>query len=617
MDSPLQNVQDTVFKQWLEESEFGVDYGQTTSYQCINMIPMFVRESYQVYGRPNALVYKKRPPIQWDFSFTSIVPTCATLDAVAISSLYNIIIVAVYHSTSVYIIACNVGNSTSQLIGSFPFTGGCFVWLSEISQASAGSTYPGFAVNCMDGAFTTSQSYYAFTTTGGTSWSALTAITDVNFPNKQTPALITVGKIINFQDTFFVATLDGRIWNSPFGGRDISVWSSSSGVGSINISAYPDQCLGIERYKQHIVAFGSNSIEFFDYDVSFPPTALARLEQAFIKIGAVNPKLFANFDDVLYFVGYSSSNALGLWKLDGYTPQKISNIGIDQLLAENVGRSPNTGFSCGTFRGKKCVVFGNITTQNNFPLGFGGILAEFGNQNNIPSIANGAPFNATLCYSIDDNLWWLYSSPQNVWSASIFIVPIFNVALTGSIGNPNSQFIFYMNSSFAETPAESAIYQLFEPISSTNTPFFDTYDPVLAVPEYEQNFLIQLTTNPIRFGNGNNKRVDQFTLHRESYVIPTTWTVNDKYGAMLFATREAMNVNPFQLVGSTYTSPFGTLPNGMSAQGFIFPPTAASQSRMTFNRLGTGRTWSFTYIEASPSDLVTYGYDLDVQQFQH
>ena len=616
MDNPLQNIQDTVSKQWLEESEYGYEYSQNQTYQCINMVPMFVRESYQVYGRPNMTAYKKRPPIQWNYSFTGLVPSCAVLDVVAISSLYNNIITAVYHSTSVYIIAHNVATNVSQLLGSFAFSGSPFVWLSEISQASAGSTYPGFAVNVMDAAYTTSKSFYSFTTNGGTSWSALTQITDVHYPNQQTPALITIGKIVNFNDTFFVATLDGRIWNSPAGGRDISVWSNSYGTGSINVSAYPDQCLGVERYKQHIVAFGSNSIEFFDYDTSVLPTALARLEQAFIKTGVVNPKLYSNFDDVIYWVGYSSSNAIGLWKLDGYTPQKISNTGIDQTLANSfVAANVNTAFSCGTFRGKKCVVFGNITLSLQFLRGFGGIINTFGLQKGIDSLTH-TPTSGTLCYSIDDNLWWVYTSPGNIWASSFMVVPAFNVAGVNS-GVPNNQFVFYTNSTFSETPAQAAVYQLQEPAFAGTTKFLDTYDPALAIPEGQQNFWIQLNTNPTRFGNNKYKRVDQFTLVRESYYTSPSWSLTGTYGAMLFATREAMNLDPFLIPGPTYTSPYGSLPNGMSAQGFVFPPTSAAQSRMTFNRLGSGRTWSFTYIEASPADFVTYGYDLNIQQLQH
>lgn len=615
MDNPLQNVQDTVSKQWLEESEFGYEYSQILGYQCVNMVPAFVRESYQVYGRPNTTVYKKRPPIQWNFSFTGIVPSCSVLDAVAISSLYNVVIVAVFHTNTVYIIACNVGTNTSQLVGSFVFSSSPFVWLSEISQASAGSTYPGFAVNVMDSAYTTSRSFYSFTTNGGTTWNALTQITDTHYPNQQTPALITVGKIINFNDTFFVASLDGRVWNSPAGGRDISVWSNSYGTGSINVSAYPDQCLGVERYKQHIVAFGSNSIEFFDYDTSLLPTALVRLEQAFIKMGTINPKLYANFDDVMYWVGYSSSNAIGLWKLDGYQPSKISNLGIDQAIANSFQAGTNTGFSCGTFRGKKCVVFGNIQIPTKFLTAFEGILTTFGTTNNIPSFGSSNTVG-TLCYSIEDNLWWLHNMGGTPWASSIFVVPAFNVAMANS-GVPNNQFVFYINSQFSETPAAAAVYQLQEPAFAGITKFLDTFDPVLAVSEANQNYGIQLTTNPTRFGNNKYKRVDQFTLVRESYYTAPSWNLTGTYGAMLFATREAMNIDPFIIPGPTYTSPYGPLPNGMSAQGFVFPPTSAAQSRMTFNRLGSGRTWSFTYIEFSPADLVTYGYDLNIQQLQH
>src|SRR5574337_3030 len=236
MDSPLQNVQDTVSKQWLEESEYFFE--RAMQYQAINMIPSFVHESYTIYGRSATQIFKKRPPLQWQWDFTNIAGNSGIFaDAISISSIYNKVIAAYISGTTAYIIQHDFGTNTSLTIGSFAVSGETdFIWLSEISQASAGNLYPGFAVNVMNSAYTTSKSFYSFTTNGGTTWNALTQITDTNYPNQQTPALITVGKIINKNGTNYIATLDGRIFNSAAAGNDVTSWITSNGVGSINVS---------------------------------------------------------------------------------------------------------------------------------------------------------------------------------------------------------------------------------------------------------------------------------------------------------------------------------------------------------------------------------------------
>lgn len=609
MDSPLQNVQDTIAKNWLEESEYA-GVGVSQRYQCQNMIPMFIKESYALYGRSYMQEFKKRPGLTWLLDCQPTIPSAAKfVDAVSISALYNIVVAAFTNSTTAYIVQINVATNAILVIGTFAISGsGDFIWLSEISQASGGNLYPGLAVNYMNGAFTASASYYAVATTGAFTASSLTAITDVNFPNKQTPALITIGKFIYKSGINYIATLDGRIYNSiSFPQNDISTWSSSLGVGSINVNQYPDQCLGLERYKQHIVAFGSNSIEFFeDIGVSNSPTPLARLDQAFIKFGVVSPKTFINIDDVIYWIGYSSDNAIGLWKLDGYQPSKISNIGIDQFLLNSFSIITNTGFSCGVMRGKKNLFITPVNGQNSFLLGGAdGPLTDIPNNNNWQGYSGFDAFYSTLALNLDDNLWWSMNGNSLTGQTSFFILPVFNVAQTGGgAGELINQLVFQSPINGPSTIVSTI--DIFDDAGAGQ--WYDTIDNVGTVQYYPT----WITTNPVRFGNNKNKRVDQMVINRESYVMNQNAPNSVKtqsFGGILFAMRQPMNIP-----GGSLNFP---IPQQTAIIPFQLPPTDAGFARMSFNRLGTGRAWSFTYIEYSPADFVTSGYELMAQQYQH
>jgi hypothetical protein len=559
-------------------------------------------------------LFKKRPGLTWMLDVASLIPTTAQfIDAVAISALYNIVVAAFINGTTAYIVQINVNTNATVLVGTFTVTGTAdFIWLSETSQASGGNLYPGLAVNYMNSAFTTSASYYAVATTGAFATSSLTAITDVNFPNKQTPALITIGKFIFKNGSNYIATLDGRIYNSTSGGNDISTWISSTGVGSINVNQYPDQCLGLERYKQNLVAFGTNSIEFFE-DVGTVPCPLTRLDQAFIKIGVVSPKTYINVDDIIYWIGYSSDNAVGLWKLDGYQASKVSVIGIDQLLINSFSTTSNTGFSSGIMRGKKCLFISPIEATPTLPQAIGGALSQLASQNwSDTSFGSLNPDYGCIALNLDDNLWWEMNGNFLLAQSTFFVLPTFNAIATNPLIN---QIVFSR-----PVVGPSTIVYSVDISDDDQANYWDTIDGAGTVQLYP-TFII---TNQVRFGNNKNKRIDQLVVNRESYTVgfhlPTAQK-NLTYGGILVAMRQPWNINALDIPTVNYGTQGGKqlnlVPVDTAVIPYTLPPTAAGRARMSFNRLGTGRSWSFMYIEFSPGDFVTSGYELMAQQYQH
>mgnify|MGYP001275632455 CR=1 FL=1 len=185
----------------------------------------------------------------------------------------------------------------------------------------------------------TSKGYYATST--GTSFTAssltlMNAAMDVDFPTA-TPAKVIIGPFVQMDFTTYIMTTDGGIYNSDT--NSITSWNS---LGVAAAQAYPYRGVGICRYKNFIVAFGEDSIEFFDNVGNPPPESpLQRTDQAFIKFGCADPKLFRTVDDNLYWVAAGSGSTQGLWTLDNFVPRKLTNRKQDNIITEAYGGDPD------------------------------------------------------------------------------------------------------------------------------------------------------------------------------------------------------------------------------------------------------------------------------------
>lgn len=156
---------------------------------------------------------------------------------------------------------------------------------------------------------------------------ALTEITDVDFPPKQTPARTITGNFVHLNDFSFVMCTDGSIWNSDY--RSISSWTSTS---YIETAGSPDNGVGILRYGELIAAFSKNTIEFFKNTQNPVGSPLSKVGQT-INIGVVNQYAMVNFRDTCAFVSTVGQYENGIYILEGQAPKKISDQYVDYLLA--------------------------------------------------------------------------------------------------------------------------------------------------------------------------------------------------------------------------------------------------------------------------------------------
>lgn len=155
---------------------------------------------------------------------------------------------------------------------------------------------------------------------------ALTEITDVDYPFNA--GLTTVGTFVHLDGYAFIMTSDGNIWNSDL--NSVANWTSTSFIAT---NMYPDKGVGLARYKDTIVAFGKETIEFFRDVGNDLGSPLQKINEAFIKLGAIDDNAICQFEDSVAFVASSDISSISVFVLDGFKPIRVSDNVIDSLLA--------------------------------------------------------------------------------------------------------------------------------------------------------------------------------------------------------------------------------------------------------------------------------------------
>lgn len=154
---------------------------------------------------------------------------------------------------------------------------------------------------------------------------ALTEITDGDFPGQA--GRTVVGTFAHLEGYAFIMDSTGRIYNSDI--NSLSAWTANA-FASTNV--VPDSGIGCVEYRNHILAFGSRSMEVW-YNAGNPSgSPLSRRDEATRLIGLINYHAITKIVDMLAFVGTSNLGALEVYLMDGFEPRRISTPEIESQL---------------------------------------------------------------------------------------------------------------------------------------------------------------------------------------------------------------------------------------------------------------------------------------------
>jgi len=173
----------------------------------------------------------------------------------------------------------------------------------------------------------------------------MTKITDGDFPGNAGYTL--AGTFAHMDGFACIMTTDGKVWTSDL--NSVTAWTASS-FGSAN--SYPDTGVGLIRYKTYIMAFGTQSIQFF-HNAGLTPFPLSNVPSMTVKLGAVSAKAITSISDVVFWCGSTPQGGIGVYQYsDGISIVSPSEINAILLLAG----AANISLSAIRFYGKSFVV---------------------------------------------------------------------------------------------------------------------------------------------------------------------------------------------------------------------------------------------------------------------
>lgn len=169
----------------------------------------------------------------------------------------------------------------------------------------------------------------AITSDDSTGWyydtgiGVVTKIADVDFPGNAGKTL--AGPFSHLKGFAVVMTTDGLLYAGDL--NTLTGWVSNS-FDSAN--SYPDSGVATRRHGDFIMAFGTESIEFW-YNAGLTPFPLARASAKTVKVGCISADAIAEISDTKFWAGSTPQGGLSIFQYDG-SLSRISTPEVDAIL---------------------------------------------------------------------------------------------------------------------------------------------------------------------------------------------------------------------------------------------------------------------------------------------
>lgn len=182
-----------------------------------------------------------------------------------------------------------------------------------LTETTVGATVPTVVISSSD-----STAWYYDTATG-----TATKITDAQFPGNAGKTL--AGTFAHIDGFACIMTTDAGLYASDL--NSVTAWTANS---FDTANTYPDVGVGCIRQGNFILAFGTQSLQFF-YNAGLSPFPFAKASAKTIKIGAIHADAIGQIADTIFWIGSTHEGGLSGFKYDGSvsrfsTPEIDTNI---------------------------------------------------------------------------------------------------------------------------------------------------------------------------------------------------------------------------------------------------------------------------------------------------
>lgn len=165
--------------------------------------------------------------------------------------------------------------------------------------------------------------------TDSTAWyydtgvAVMTKVSDVDFPGNAGETI--VGTFAHIDGYAVIMTQSGKLFASDL--NSLSGWTASN-FDSAN--AYPDQGVGCVRQGSWILAFGTQSLQFF-YNAGLAQFPFSKATAKTVKVGAISADAITQISDNVFWAGSTPEGGLSILQYDGNV-SRISTPEIEAIL---------------------------------------------------------------------------------------------------------------------------------------------------------------------------------------------------------------------------------------------------------------------------------------------
>lgn len=596
-DIQLKEVFDTV-QIPISDSEEAIDYnfnvagGSATSIHSSSTLPINLIPT----GINNDTWHIKRQGITLNTSdFTNCDPTGAfddmpAYDTVTVLDMLHLKskdewVYAIGHKSGANyrLYVCVVSGGANWVLNVNPstiaLTSSSQVYLSEIIVLNQ----TGVAVNITNSAInpTSSTSWYALQTAGAWTASSLTQITDADFPSGATFNHVVVGPLVQLNSFIYALTKFGSLHNS-----DINSISSWNALGFVYAFSRPNNGVTLQRYKNHLLAFGDRSIEFWnDIGNAAPASPLGRVDQAFQRIGTLTARTICEINNQLYWLATDSTSILGLYTFDQYTPVKLSDRSIDQFLRTSSDGVTKYRFTVLNFNGTVNIVMFGLNIK------YPALLTQASFTSDPNYLDNDDFQDSVLTYCLDSKKFWCFS--HAFCHGTFHLVGPRNYPTSTST---TASAYLGIDSAYSLTYPDAGSWCL------TYRPYddqcFDAWWGSVDNGYYPVFCGFQTATH--RFGNLKRKRI-----HKISAIIDNQQNCSSNPMTGLPSTT-SWGWFIWNKGGASVSTTFPVLSRAVNLQDNLWNP------RIT--NLGMARNWNFGFAECSGYPLKIRGLELEISQ---
>jgi len=151
----------------------------------------------------------------------------------------------------------------------------------------------------------------------------MTKIADADFPGNA--GKTTVGGFAVIDGFNCIMDSTGALWASDL--NSVTAWTSTS---FDTANSYADKGIGCVRHRNFVMAFGTESIEFYQ-NAGLSPFPLAKASAMTVKVGAISADAIAQIADTTFWAGSTPQGGISVFQYDGGL-SRISTPEIDTNL---------------------------------------------------------------------------------------------------------------------------------------------------------------------------------------------------------------------------------------------------------------------------------------------